>query len=81
MANQTHGKSAHPQSGNLPEWVIVQMIALCRYAECNGLPEFEAKLIDATEVALAETIAKRSVPQSGGKKPSETRSNVVRLVA
>ena len=42
------------QADQLPEWVIEQMIALCEFAERNGLPSFESRLIDATEIALEE---------------------------
>jgi len=42
------------RADQLPDWVIEHMIALCEFAERNGLPSFEARLVDATETALEE---------------------------
>lgn len=81
MAEMMQGKSAYTQSRHLPEWVIEHMIALCNYAEGNGLTEFEAKLIDATEVALAESIAMRSAPLGIQERASQNGSNVVPFIA
>ena len=64
MAKDFKCKNTNSRLNQLPDWVIEHMIELCNFAECNDLPLFEARLVEATETALEEFNAKQTASRS-----------------